>query len=257
MIKLLDCPYSNRLIEAFQSNDIKFAFVNTTDQEDTYQILMPFVKCREYFNELLMTNYHPDEFTFKNVHGFQYNSQYKINLEEVLIALKFPNKSVADTFLDNLPYLHKIEESNGVDKLTEVHKVKTTNTYLIKASKLWIQKCILLNLYTLVIKLMTLGYPTKPFNELKQEMAAKGPWPTEISYVERVTESRLINMLENLAIIAEFPSKYVDGSNTLRDPYSVHTASGIVTVMSYRPDQFPQLKEIMQFLQDTFPKKAA
>lgn len=230
MAKLLDCPYTNRLIESFQSNEVKFAFVNYTETENEYQILMPFVKCREYFNELLMMNFHPKEFKFDMVHGFKYDPTYKLNLDEVLLAVRFPSKERATNFLDNLSYLHQIEESNKLDQQTTVEKVAgSTNTYLIKASKLWLQKCVLFNLYTLLIKLMCLNYPKTNI----QDIHSKDPYQTisEIEYVKSISEQALHKLLANLQAIVREPSKYMDGSNTLRECYTVHAYSGIIYLL--------------------------
>lgn len=258
MIKLLDCPYENKLNEIFQSNELKFAFVDKTDEEGTYLCLMPFIKCREYFNELLMVNHHPDDFSFDDVHGFKYQPKYKLNLEQTTMAVKFPNKNTAAKFMENLKHLNNVEEANSLDELTTVEQTNKTNVYLIKASKFWIQKCILLNIYTLLIKLLVLDYPTKSIQAIKDEwMKNNYNLPTEIGYIERVTDTRFTQILSNLTPIANFETKYVDGSNEKRDPYSVHALSGIVTVFCYTTKQIPNLKDFVEFLTTTYPKKAA
>lgn len=258
MIKLLPCPYTNRLTEAFQSNEIKFAFVNNTEIENEYQILMPFVKCREYFNELLMINAHPNEFKFDDVHGFKYDVKYPINQNTVLLAIKFPRKEKAETFIKNLDYLNKIETQNNLDRVTTIEKTNITNTYLITASHFWLQKCILFNIYSMLLKLLALDYPSKSIIQIKQVYdQQQTTYPTEINYLTRITEHRFLNILDNLTPIAAFESKYIDGSNVLRTPYSVHGMSGLTSLLTYPPSYNPEMKEIMSFFDDVYPRKAA
>lgn len=241
MYTLIENPKTNYLIEAFQSNEIKFAFANYVEDPEKLQLLMPWIKCREYFNELLMVNNHPEEFSFENVHGFEYDHKnFPLNKEEVLLAIKFPSVKTKDYFINNLNFIHTIEEFNKVDKPTTYEETSIKNVLVVKASKFWQSNCLLLNIYTLLIKLLTLNYPTKSLNEISKAWDKQDPYrkPTELNYVYTVKAEKLDSLLQNLTIVADAPVKYVDGSDMIRDPYTVHGSSGLLATVTYvKPPQ--------------------
>lgn len=246
MYKLIDNPKTNSLAEVFQSNNMKFAFANYTDKEDSLQLIMPWVQCREYFNELLMQNHHPDEFKFQITYGFNYNyKKFPLNKDELILAIKFPNDKFKNQFLDNLSYIHKIEELNKLDELTAVTETTEPLQLVIKASKFWQQRCLLLNVYTLLIKLCSLNYPQtelpnlKSFNNLPME-------PSEVSYINTISVKTFKNLLPNLTLVAELPTKYVDGHDEMRHCGTVHADSGIVHMFIQCHNKFMQdLKDLI------------
>lgn len=223
MSKLLPYPHKMSLTEAFQANEMKFAFVNPVKND--FQMIHPYVKCREYFNELLMTNYHPD-FQYSIVYGFRYNKQeFPLDLSATRIAIKFPNTTDKKTFIKNLPWIHAIEEVNKTDK-SIIHEISNTELVIV-GSKLWIQKCLLTNIYTLMLKLATLNIQEHT-NKSLNTITKKGGIPSEIQYVQLLSANTVNNILENCYYIAEIPTKYVDGSDKLRNQGIVHESSGLL-----------------------------
>ena len=224
MAKLLPYPYEMPLGEAFQANDMKFAFLNLTEAGD-FQMVHSWVQCREYFNELLMKNHHP-EFNYQATYGFNYNhKEFPLDLSATRIAVKFITKEQKKVFIDNLPWIHAIEAQNNVDPC-EVHDIDT-NVIVLIASKLWIQKCLLTNIFTLMMKLAALDISTHTKNTLNT-IIIKDSVPSEIEYVKTVTVPVFNNILGNCSTIAEVPSKYVDGACKLRQSGIVHAYSGIL-----------------------------
>ena len=141
------------LTEVFQANDIKFAFLNLTEAGD-FQMVHSWVKCREYFNEMLMKNHHP-EFKYQETYGFNYkHEEFPLDLSATRIAVKFITNKQKQIFMNNLSWIHAIEAQNNVDPC-KVHDIDETVVVLI-ASKLWIQKCLLTNIFTLMVKLAAL-----------------------------------------------------------------------------------------------------
>lgn len=224
MAKLLPYPYEMPLSEAFQANDMKFAFLNPTKTGD-FQMVHSWVKCREYFNELLMKNHHP-EFKYKETHGFNYkHNEFPLDLSATRVAVKFISKEQKQTFMDNLSWIHAIEAQNNVDPC-EVHNINTTVVVLI-ASKLWIQKCLLTNIFTLMVKLAALDISKHTKNTLNT-IIIKDRVPSEVEYVETITVPIFNTILGNCSTIAKVPSKYVDGACELRQSGIVHAYSGII-----------------------------
>jgi len=143
-MKLLPYPHTMALGEAFQANDMKFAFVNP--HMDDFQMVHSWVKCREYFNELLMKNHHP-EYEFIQTYGFDYKpDEFPLDLSATRIAVKFMSLEQKQVFMNNLQWIHSVESANDIDH-TIVHDISAQEVLLI-ASKLWVQKCLLTNIYT-------------------------------------------------------------------------------------------------------------
>jgi len=53
--------------------------------------------------------------------------------------------------------------------------------------------------------------------------------PSEISYIQTLTVPVFNSLLENCTVIAQLPSKYVDGSESLRGAGNVHVGGGEVS----------------------------
>ena len=252
-MKLIPYPNTMPLGEAFQANDIKFAFLNPTEDGD-FQMIHSWVKCREYFNELLMTNYHPD-FKYTPTYGFTYNQkEYPLDLSATRIALKFPTAHQKQTFLDNVQWIHTIEAANEVDKTITIDV--NEQELIVIASKLWIQNCLLINIYTLLLKLATLN--AKMGYKHLENIKIKECTPSEIEYIKTLTHKTFNNILENCAYIARCPSKYVDGSDTLRYPGEVHASTGLMyinyIILKKTSTQLPTLINHIKDLFTTNPK---
>lgn len=222
-MKLLPYPHSMALGEAFQANDMKFAFVNP--HMDDFQMVHSWVKCREYFNELLMKNHHP-EYEFVQTYGFDYKpDEFPLDLSATRIAVKFMSLEQKQVFMNNLQWIHSVESANDIDH-TIVHDINEQEVLLI-ASKLWVQKCLLTNIYTLLVKLAALNVTAYTKTSLFN-IKIKEQTPSEIDYINRLTVPVFNSILENCTVIAEIPSKYVDGTEELRAPYAVHGSSGLM-----------------------------
>lgn len=261
MAKLIKYPHVNQLTEAFQANDMRFSFCNRKDTPEgvVFEAVHPFVKCREYFNELLMTNHHP-EFQYKPVYGFNYKQkEFPLNLDGTRIAIKFPNIIAAKTFEKNLNWLHIVEDFNGVDR-TVLHKVdKDKHIVIVEGSKMWVQKCVLTNIYTLLLKLCALDIMTHTtLDKLSKLTGNLDATPSEVSYIQQVGIDGFNNLLENCTVIAELPTKYVDGSNELRSPGEVHAYSGIIHikqiigVLNRDPNYMTKIRELIELFKSLF-----
>lgn len=252
-MKLIPYPKNMPLGEAFQVNDMKFAFLNPTEEGD-FQMIHSWVKCREYFNELLMTNYHP-EFKYQPTYGFTYDQkEYPLDLSATRIALKFLTTQQKQTFLDNVQWIHAIEAANGINKTITIDV--NEQELIVLASKLWIQNCLLTNIYTLLLKLATLNAKLG-YKHLKN-IKINEYTPSEISYINTLTHKTFNNILENCTYIAKCPSKYVDGSDTLRSPGNVHNSTGLIyinnTILNKTSTQLSTLVDHIKTLFTNTPK---
>lgn len=224
MVKLHLLTNKNALTEVFQSNDIKFSFL-VKKEEDYYQITTP-AKCREYFNEFLMKNHHPKTFEFIPTHGFDYNwDKSPWDICTTYMSIKFPSAAKRKTFLANLPFLHQVEDFNQIER-TVIEPCDQTNTLVILADSFWNTKCILMNVFTWILKLCSLDIHSKTFKELWSEHSDK----SEVSYLTTVTSLRFNNLLSHLEAIPHIPSKYVDGTDSIGNNYAVHNSRGILAI---------------------------
>ena len=239
MVKLLERPHKNNLTELFQANEVKFAFVNKSIDNDeiTFTPVHVWVKCREYFNELLMSNHHKD-FKIQPVYGFNYNpTEFPLDLSATRIALKFPTKTALNNFEKSLPWLHTIEEYNNLDK-TIIHSLKEKPLIkIVEGSAVWVQTCLLTNLYTLILKLMCHNINTKTTTASLPMNAS------ECSFLYQISSKVFNNFISNVKYLTQTPSKYIDGTNKLREIHNIHGNSGIMYLLqqrkieSVRPDQ--------------------
>jgi hypothetical protein len=219
MIKLIKSYKENNLSESFQSNNIKFSFVNKVDN-NYYQITSP-AQCREYFNEFLMQNHHPQEYKWVDVYGFSYDySVDPYDLSATRFSMKFPSQETLGMFLDNLEFLWQVEDYNKVPR-TVIQHTANKDTLLIEGDAFWNQKCILLNIYTWILKLCSLNF------DLKNNTDA-----SEVEYLKHISTPIFNKLLHSLREIQDTPSKYVDGTDKLRGAGAIHSTSGILAIKS-------------------------
>lgn len=236
MITLIAHPKTNHLIESMQANKIKFAFVGQP-VDGQAQLLHQWVQCREYFNELLMKNHHPEEFTFVQTYNFDYEYEdYPLDMSCIRIALKFPNAETRDTFERNLVYLHHIEDQYHLERTT-IDKTSDSRVWVITGSKFWLQKCLLLNIYTMILKLCSLGMNEQDWGELCK-LRINGDMPSEINYIHMISYPVWQGVLQNLQELHDLKSTYVDGYDTLRCAGDIHANTGIVTAYQCAVNQY-------------------
>ena len=253
-MKILSYPHSMDLGEVFQANSMKFAFLNPVG--DDFQMIHAWVQCREYFNELLMKNHHPAEFQFITTYGFDYkHEEFPLDMSATRIAVRFMSPDQKKTFMDNLQWIHAVETINDVD-LTTVHDVGG-NEIIVLASKLWIQKCLLTNIYTLLLKLAALDVSKYNTQSILDVVGKQNLKPSEITYIKTLTVPVFNSLLENCTVIAQLPSKYVDGSESLRGAGAVHASSGIMYLKQCikLPITTNPLKELVRGLKNVFTGK--
>jgi hypothetical protein len=136
-----------------------------------------------------------------------------------------------------------MEEKNDVVERTVMYQCTThPQTLLIIASKFWIQKALLLNLYTMMLKIISNNIKEKAISQLSNEFIIKvGRNPAEFEYINRITIKKFNKILDNLDVIAMTPTKYVDGSSEIRLPYTIHAWSGILAIFCSAPVKLEEL----------------
>lgn len=232
MVKFHKYPKTNDLVEAFQYNAMRFAFV-TKLADGSFQACHAPAQCREYFNEILMANFH-DDFKFVATYGMEYLvKDFPIDKEETNLFVSFVDKESCDVFIRNLGFLNSMEVKANVEPTKVLEIDGNPHALIVQGSKFWMKKCVLFNLYTLFIKLASLGAGEKSYEELKENYRQDPP--SELNYIGLVGGvQQFTKIVQNVPELAALPTKYIDGSDgkTPRRAYDVHTNSGIVYFMS-------------------------
>lgn len=139
------------LTQSPQKNPVQFAFVNHTFS-GVYENIMPFVMCRDYFNEIIWAQWKQkssQNVIKTRVYGFDWNASTQHFTEDrVELAVEIPEKN--NNLENNLHRLHEIETKNGFD-VTVLHCVSPKH-YILFADKKWQSTTQLFALYTLLLR---------------------------------------------------------------------------------------------------------
>ena len=250
-VKLIDNPNTNALCEAMQANEVKFTFVSmTTDCH--FLACIPWVKCREYFNEFLMSNIHETD-GFNETYGLTYNrKEFPWDYKNPHIALKFINNDHRNTFMQNIKFLHDIEDVNKFTHTEIIESEYPQPTVILKLDSGWIGKCVSFNIYTTLLKLMCFSELCNGFSALNK-IKINGSRPAEITYIESIGEQQFSNVCQAVSVINNIKSKFIDGSSEKRERYTIHGASGIYTILRHadtREDRYGLNVSFIKTIQD-------
>ena len=230
-MKLIDNPNTNHLCESMQANEVKFTFVSITE-DGHFAACIPWVKCREYFNEFLMANTHED-FDFNETYGLTYDkTQFPWDMKNPHIALKFKNKHQKEVFLSNVDFIHEIDDVNKLSRTVVIDVDYSHPSVVLQFDPEWVGKCVSFNIYTTLLKLMCLQELKKGLNALST-IFVNGCRPAEVVYITGIGEQKFSNLCQSIRAINSIKSKYVDGSSTKRGAYTVHGNSGIFTILTF------------------------
>lgn len=145
-------PKPAKLTEIRQEIDIRFAFVKEKGNE--LIPITPEVKCRDYFNDLVIANVYKNPKFIVNIYGFTYSwsPETEVDSDYTKLVVCFPSISVRDIFIANFHYLTDIEDQNNFVK-TSYELIDAANLrYYFKADKVWQKTTYLISLYTYLIR---------------------------------------------------------------------------------------------------------
>lgn len=179
----------NTLIENFQALELKFSF-GRLDTDNTVKQIHAWVKCRDYFGDVLMSNSDGEK---RKIYGFTYDPEKDIpvHVDNLVMLLQFPNKEMQETFLNNKSILDEIDKKNQQTPAV-FHKTDDKNVLMMVASPFWQQSIVMISFYTYILKIMCAEYIER--NNWQKEILQHSSWP-EGRYADRLGE--------NLAIICD------------------------------------------------------
>lgn len=205
-VKLKLYPNYVKTVDAFQTLDIKFGFVNAKYEEVSNPS-----KCRDFLGDCIWSMKTGNE---AQIYGFQYNyADMPYDLETTRFSLQFPNEESKGYFLTNLPQLHEKEAKAGV-KLTEVFTTNHKDRLIIEADKSWQSNLWKLSLYTFYIKMISykdIKHLKDPESDYIKELTSE----KETKLLDAVTKEVKEIMHDNISIVHNYSGFYslLQGTN--------------------------------------------
>jgi hypothetical protein len=216
--------------EIAQSQPIKFAFVNETNDGKFVEIMLP-AKCRDYFSDAL----HSTEFnqTPYKIYGFEWdNSTQSYEKSRTLLSVRLPVVPL-EKFLANWDRIGvPVEKHNGF-KPTIFHRPVDcgSQTFVVEADERWQDNSYLIGIYTLLFRFCC-------YEELN------GDWDEEIKKKSPEKDGYFLSFdsflpsLQKLAAIVEERRKTTvsrTGWGNDRVTGEVHDCSGVASMLTTPP----------------------
>jgi len=142
--------------EAFQSLDVKFAFLNKV-KNNKYKQIHTEIKCRDFLGDCLWGTTTRNKV---NIYGFTFNPiKSIISQEGLFLSLLFPDNNSMSDFKTNFPTLREKERQLGL-VLSEMIETDKERTLIISADKVWQSAIWKLSLYTFYLKVISYETPS-------------------------------------------------------------------------------------------------
>jgi hypothetical protein len=251
-IKLFEQQY---LSEIGQLLNIRFAYAALEDGVAVAQTTL--CKCRDFLIDTVYANHHPDLLPSYSIYGFRYDVEKNpLDLGRTRFILEFPDVKYLENLKKNLHVLHQIEDANFLDRTQMFEADGHPNYLVIEGDKLWMQSCLAINIYTLLVKLCSYPLDTddlpKFFAEQKNVEGVFGEVPAEAQYVRRVGDKFFWFIMQNIATIVDLlEGGLVDGKEKFEGVSAIHNNSGIISAHRYivlqsgaLPKYYEQVKQL-------------
>lgn len=230
--------YQPHLCEIGQLLPIKFAFCNDIGN-DVFEAQMPLVQCRDFLLDITYSNHHPDILPKSQIYGLNYDvNTNPVSFDKTRFIVRFPQESVKETFIKSLYRLHAVEKHLKLCK-TKVYNVDKSTIVLV-GSNFWNKLCLTVNLYTLLIKLISHELPqnTTIYNFVMEQAKFYGvkPVSAECEYIGKRTSPKFLeHVLRNLRkIVTAHKNFFVDGCSERSTLDRIHNNTGIVSYYQWR-----------------------
>lgn len=207
---MLDKP--KRYIEVPQHIDIKFSFLKQQEKSNSYEIMFPLIKCRDYLGDALFCTKNKQDI---DIYGFKFTgSKEQIDLDKVKLFIKFGNSNLKEKFIENIKHLHKIESINKYTQTKCYNTKDISDSLAIVGSKNWLNSIFSLSLYTFLLRVITQVDTTLEdlFNKyLKDTDKRINTMYTEREYIQKIKDvKKLMVVLTNLR---KLEYKYISGTS--------------------------------------------
>lgn len=228
------------LSQISQQLNTTFAFA-TKQENGSYTNNMPFVKCRDFFGDVLeavQTN------TPKGIYGFNFNpAVQKLTTDKCRLLIQFETPESYEAYAKNYTHFKKElkELTAGVAYGTMQH-LDDQKTILIVANTIWQKTVANISWFTFVHK--CLSYPnldhTKSFvDNMLNHQYETSDWEgkktlrdtNEKNYMNRAMPA-LLTFLKNIKTLST-GWQYVHGYDTAKDISTIHSNAGFVAICKH------------------------
>lgn len=141
------------LNEIMQAKSMRFAFAYT--EGDELIQCMPTVKCRDFLKEQILFTYYDKKLA---IYGFNTKENTPNTKEYTGFLISIPVASEKVAFEKNFDILVNYEKKLGFTQLSECYKIEGVNNndlYFVKGDVIWQQSCLLVSLYSLMLRTLT------------------------------------------------------------------------------------------------------
>ena len=206
----------------------------------TVSIAHPYVKCRDFLNDVLIFSIYIKE-DIERIYGFSLEiNKNPIDWGNPQFLIKYEKTEELDLFIKNLHYLHQLEDFYEISK-TSVERTNFKKTILISFSSFWVSNTLSLSFYTYILRCLSYPLEGNLWKFINNYEITKENWNGE-SYSTLNPEGRLIEdiipnnlsfFIQNLPQIVEQNHKYdylhyyINNDNK----YSIHDQAGFVSFL--------------------------
>ena len=253
-MKFIKSTFKNKLAEIGQQLEVRMAFVHTT-KDGHYTNTHPFVNCRDFLGDTLDAI---EQKRSNSIYGFTFNPKIQqIIHSNTVLVLEFPNDETYKNLLNNIHYLHDVEQRNKLRKTTVRFMEKNAGKLyaITTGSNFWLKSIFGISLYTFMLKSLALKLDVnKDFlNAIADSKVNYTTWDgkvaeratNEASYANQVYQT-LPKLLYKLRALQR-GIKSVSGWDTANISV-VHNQSGFVSLCSWQPLGNHYGKRIKQLL---------
>ena len=213
--------------EAYQSNNIKFAFVSKEPGRQRFKELHSAVKCRDFLGDVLFSEAEKQDI---NIYDFKWGkNRSPIDRDSLRLSIHFPSKDSFANFQANINILTNVEKCGSTKPSTIKTVAGDPLCLVVESDKIWLSSVFLISLFTFILKIM--GYSFKNPDDWISEFPKMGK--NDSSYY-RGKEKELLSVLNNIKLFAN-PKVVTGWIGQEKNNYDVHNSSGFSTILkNYR-----------------------
>ncbi|UOF80670.1 hypothetical protein [Caudoviricetes sp.] len=150
MKTLLKYEEDKKANEIFQSLNIKFSFVTTSDEKTYKQITAP-IKCRDFLGDCVWSKKTSQKVS---IYNFFYSfDENPYDLETLRLSMTFPNKKSKGFFMKNFDNIMQIDKY--LEHSSLFYETDDENTLIVEASPYWQSDVWKISLYTFFLKCLS------------------------------------------------------------------------------------------------------
>lgn len=233
----------DKLSEEDQNIKTKFFLVNKI-KENTFNKITPYIKCRDFLNDVLYCiTFNTDFF----IYGFEFKqTKEQIKKENLYLSLKFISHKAIKDFKENFHYLNKFESLYNLSDFSTYEETNRKTVLLIKHNNFWFSNTMILSLFTFILRCLSHPNITGNFWEfIKNTKQCYISWNDRRSIIPS-KESEYITEIPNLRYFILYLNKISSHyeQKKYNCKYDIHNYSGFLSYLRSTNNTSPLTKII-------------